>query len=391
MPERAHVARDSAADLSTREETNDLIAYLVVRFVLVLVVVMLAESFVVWVESLALPVLQSAFGAGDGSAAPTTSLLALIGGVLELFWHVVRGDASQLAGGPGRTLAALLVLFMLVLLLVPPLLGAFVFSRLVVRKVRGLQERRELELAQADRRRSQFLTDVAHDLRSPLMAISGMAHAISDGVVRDDETREEYLRSICEKADKMGGLVSSVFDYAKLGGGSYVLEREVVDLPELLLREAAAAYADVEGAGMHFSVEVPEDPCQVFADPVQLGRIVANLLVNAVRHNGAGIPHIGFGALPNRIVLDPATFGQFNLQLQVTDEYWAVTFDIPVALLDELYGFPMDFESGTVVNGNFQKCLVYGGKEDHAAVWNPIPEEVFAFHKPEYFGALIMD
>ena len=288
MPERAHVARDSAADLSTKEGTNDLIAYLVVRFVLVLVVVMLAESFVVWVESLALPVLQSAFGAGDGSAAPTTSLLALIGGVLELFWHVVRGDASQLAGGPGRTLAALLVLFMLVLLLVPPLLGALAFSRLVVRKVRGLQERRELELAQADRRRSQFLTDVAHDLRSPLMAISGMAHAISDGVVRDDETREEYLRSICEKADKMGGLVSSVFDYAKLGGGSYVLEREVVDLPELLLREAAAAYADVEGAGMHFSVEVPEDPCQVFADPVQLGRIVANLLVNAVRHNDAG-------------------------------------------------------------------------------------------------------
>ena len=288
MPERAHVARDSAVDLSTKEGTNDLIAYLVVRFVLVLVVVMLAESFVVWVESLALPVLQSAFGAGDGSAAPTTSLLALIGGVLELFWHVVRGDASQLAGGPGRTLAALLVLFMLVLLLVPPLLGALAFSRLVVRKVRGLQERRELELAQADRRRSQFLTDVAHDLRSPLMAISGMAHAISDGVVRDDETREEYLRSICEKADKMGGLVSSVFDYAKLGGGSYVLEREVVDLPELLLREAAAAYADVEGAGMHFSVEVPEDPCQVFADPVQLGRIVANLLVNAVRHNGPG-------------------------------------------------------------------------------------------------------
>ena len=288
MATREHVTQDPTGDLSTKEGTNDLITYLVVRFILVLVVVMLAESFVVWVESLALPALQGALGAGDGAASPTTSLLALVGGIIELIWHVARGDSPQATGGTRNTLTVLLLLLMLVLLLVPPLLGAFAFSRLVVRKVRGLQERRELELAQADSRRSQFLTDVAHDLRSPLMAISGMAHAISDGVVHDDATREEYLRSICDKADKMGGLVSSVFDYAKLGGGSFVLEREVIELPELLLREAAVAYSDVEDAGMHLSVEVPEDSCQVLADPVQLGRVVANLLVNAVRHNSAG-------------------------------------------------------------------------------------------------------
>ena len=288
MATREHVTQDPTGDLSTKEGTNDLITYLVVRFILVLVVVMLAESFVVWVESLALPALQGALGAGDGAASPTTSLLALVGGIIELIWHVARGDSPQATGGTRNTLTVLLLLLMLVLLLVPPLLGAFAFSRLVVRKVRGLQERRELELAQADSRRSQFLTDVAHDLRSPLMAISGMAHAISDGVVRDGATREEYLRSICDKADKMGGLVSSVFDYAKLGGGSFVLEREVIELPELLLREAAVAYSDVEDAGMHLSVEVPEDSCQVLADPVQLGRVVANLLVNAVRHNSAG-------------------------------------------------------------------------------------------------------
>ena len=288
MATREHVTQDPTGDLSTREGTNDLITYLVVRFILVLVVVMLAESFVVWVESLALPALQGALGAGDGAASPTTSLLALVGGIIELIWHVARGDSPQATSGTRNTLTVLLLLLMLVLLLVPPLLGALAFSRLVVRKVRGLQERRELELAQADSRRSQFLTDVAHDLRSPLMAISGMAHAISDGVVHDDATREEYLRSICDKADKMGGLVSSVFDYAKLGGGSFVLEREVIELPELLLREAAVAYSDVEDAGMHLSVEVPEDSCQVLADPVQLGRVVANLLVNAVRHNSAG-------------------------------------------------------------------------------------------------------
>ena len=104
----------------------------------------------------------------------------------------------------------------------------------------------------------------------------------------EHEMRDDYLRSICDKADKMGGLVSSVFDYTKLAGGAFVLERETIDLPQLLLNEAAVVYTDIEDAGMHFSVQVPEEPCAVFADKVQLARVMANLLVNAMRHNVAG-------------------------------------------------------------------------------------------------------
>ena len=171
---------------------------------------------------------------------------------------------------------------------IPVVAGALVFADLVVRKVRVLQEQRERELAQIEQQRSQFITDIAHDLRTPLMAISGMSHAMADGLVRDEAQRDEYLQSICDKTDKMGELVNAVFDYTKLGSGSFELNREAVDLSQLLLREAAIAYTDAEDAGMQLTTCIPEERCPVFADQVQLSRVVANLIANGIRHNDRG-------------------------------------------------------------------------------------------------------
>ena len=287
-------ARDArpheAMDLSTAEGTNELIVYLVVRFVLVMLAVMAVESLVTWFEGRCLLPLLRGMARGLSTTPPqdATSLGALLRWLGLLVSSVAQGNYLQVLGLARGSLLVLLTLLLLVMLALPPLYGALAYARMVVRRVRALQERRERELAQIEQQRSQFMTDIAHDLRTPLMAISGMAHAIVDDVVRDDAQRAEYLQAICDKTDKMSGLVSSFFEYTKLGSGAYVLERTAVDLPQLLLREAAVAYEDIEAAGMHFSVEVPEDPCPIFADDVQLGRVVANLLVNAVRHNQAG-------------------------------------------------------------------------------------------------------
>ena len=278
-------------DLSTRTGKNNLVFYLVGRFIAVLLVVMVAESAVVWLESVTLlPLLRDIAAATGAEQATdeTTSVIALVQWAFSLIQAMSSADYAHIASLVSRSAALGLFLVMLMLLAAPVIAGALVFARMVVRKVSALQGQRELELARIDQQRSQFITDVAHDLRTPVMAISGMAHALADGLVRDDALRDEYLSSICDKSDKMGELVSSVFDYTKLGGGSFALQREKLDLPQLLLREAAMMYTDVEDAGMHFSVHVPEERCMVDADPLQLERLVGNLIGNAVKHNGPG-------------------------------------------------------------------------------------------------------
>ncbi len=283
-------ATNGVEELATEQGKSNLVYYLVSRFIAVLVAVVAIESAVVWLESITLlPLLQGIVSDSAGQTFETTSVVSLIQWVWSMLQAVFTSRTFPLWGFLSNSMAIGLVVAILLVLAVPPVVGALVFSNLVVRKVRALQEQRERELAVIEQQRSQFVTDIAHDLRTPLMAISGMAHALSDGIVRDEAQRAEYLQSICDKSDKMGELVNTVFDYTKLGSGSFELHREQLDLSELLLREAAVAYTDAEDAGMQLTTCIPEERCPVFADPVQLARVVANLVSNAIRHNGPGV------------------------------------------------------------------------------------------------------
>lgn len=280
-----------ADELSTARGKNNLVFYLVSRFIAVLLAVMVVESAVVWLESVTfLPLLRTlASSYVVDQTFETTSVIALVQWALELLQAIASVRMLRPPELAQRSLAAALFLAMLFLLAVPVVVGALVYAGLVVRKVRALQEQRERELAQIEQQRSQFITDIAHDLRTPLMAISGMSHALADGLVRDEAMRDEYLQSICDKSDKMGTLVNAVFDYSKLGSGSFELQRQPLDLSELMLREAAASFTDAEDAGMMLTTCIPEQRCTVFADPVQLSRVIANLIANAIKHNDAGV------------------------------------------------------------------------------------------------------
>ena len=276
-------------ELATSRGKNNLVFYLVSRFIAVLLAVMLVDSAVAWLESVTfLPLLQGLTSAYSDLSLETTSVVSLLQWVLTLLRSIVTSGAFPFSGLASQSVAIALVVVMLLLLAIPVVAGALVFADLVVRKVRALQEQRERELAQIEQQRSQFITDIAHDLRTPLMAISGMSHAMADGLVRDEAQRDEYLQSICDKSDKMGELVNAVFDYTKLGSGSFELNREAVDLSQLLLREAAIAYTDAEDAGMQLTTCIPEERCPVFADQVQLSRVVANLITTGSRHNDRG-------------------------------------------------------------------------------------------------------
>ena len=279
-------AAEGMEGLSTSRGKDNLVFYLVSRFIIVLVAVMFAESVIAWLESVTLLPLLQRF-TDDYVATQsleTTSAVSLLQLIWSLLQTIFNTSPLHLTGLASRPAAVGLAIAMLLLLVVPLLVGALVYAALVVRKVRALQEQRERELAVIDQQRSEFITDIAHDLRTPLMAISGMSHALADGLVRDEAQRDEYLHAICDKSDKMGALVNAVFDYTKLGSASFELKREPLDLSQLLLREAAIAYTDAEEAGMRLTTCIPEERCAVLADPVQLSRVIANLISNAIKH-----------------------------------------------------------------------------------------------------------
>lgn len=180
-----------------------------------------------------------------------------------------------------------ILLFLLALSLVPYVVGAFCYYRIVTKKVNELlEEEKEQQLA-FDRKRNLLLSDIAHDIKTPITTICGYGRALLDGVVAEEKKRA-YLEAIYAKSMGVNELISLLFEYVKLESEGFVLHRERGDLAGLVREMTALLYADFEERQMTLVLEIPEEETIFEMDRLQLGRAVTNLLTNAVRYGKEG-------------------------------------------------------------------------------------------------------
>lgn len=208
----------------------------------------------------------------------------------------------------------MLILFLVVILiiyLVPYILGIFIFSKTVIKKVREMEQKQEEARQEFDRKRNLLLSDIAHDLRTPITTISGYAKAINDGMITDKEKQKEYLDIIQSKSKRMNDLIELLFEYVKIDSEGFKLEKEEYDLIELLRENAALMYTDIEDAQMEFVIDIPEESQIVEVDKLQFSRVITNLIVNAIRHNEENtIIKLSLKKYPGLVIIDIADNGR---------------------------------------------------------------------------------
>lgn len=182
----------------------------------------------------------------------------------------------------------LIVLAALLLYVLPYVIGIASYSWIVIKKVEEIRSYDNEQREQYIQKRNLLLSDVAHDLKTPITTISGYAQALNEGMVESPEKQREYLQAIYKKSLQMNRLITVLFDYVKLDSEGFELNKERMDLAEFLREISAEMYSDIEQAEMELLVELPDKVCNVMADKAQLARVVMNLLTNAVRHNSKG-------------------------------------------------------------------------------------------------------
>ncbi len=161
----------------------------------------------------------------------------------------------------------------------------------------------ERERATFDEERRRMLSSIGHDLRTPLAALRAAIEALADGVAPDPD---RYLRAMVHDVEALGSLVDDLFLLARIEAGRLDLEREPVDLAELVEAavESLAPTAASAGVGVHI---LAPHAVPVRANATALGRVVRNLLDNAIRHAPAGsvvqVEVLG-GSQPSVRVLD---------------------------------------------------------------------------------------
>lgn len=199
-------------------------------------------------------------------------------------------NSPLFAGGWGWILRLLVIAAFSVLILIsvlPYLAGAFYFSRVVTKQVNILMEEEKERQIAYEREKNLLLSDIAHDIKTPITTLCSYSKALSDNLVRD-EKRQEYLDAIYRKSVRMNDLITLLFEYVKLDSSGFELYREECDLCELLRECTAALYADFEEKEMTLRVEIPEIPEHYSADKIQITRAINNLLSNAVRYGREG-------------------------------------------------------------------------------------------------------
>lgn len=176
----------------------------------------------------------------------------------------------------------------ILLFVIPIMVTVNMFTKVILDEVQRLEAEKAAYRKDYEKRRNLMLSDIAHDLRTPITTIAGYAKALNDGMVTDEQKKREYLEAIENKSDRMNNLINLLYEYVKLDSDNFTLKKENVDLAELLRENAALLYSDVEEKGMEFVVDIPESPCMVEVDPLQVSRVVTNLINNSIRHNEPG-------------------------------------------------------------------------------------------------------
>lgn len=130
----------------------------------------------------------------------------------------------------------------------------------------------------------QLTTDVAHELRTPLMAIQSTVEAIIDGVFEADKER---LSTIDSEVGRLSRLVDAILRLSRLENGSTKLHKQTVNVGDLISSVVATHEAFVKDAGL-LLVYKAEPDVYVYGDPDLIRQAVANLISNAVRYTDEG-------------------------------------------------------------------------------------------------------
>ena len=143
---------------------------------------------------------------------------------------------------------------------------------------------RELRIAAL---RSQFVSSVSHELKTPLTAIRMFAETLLMGRARDGEIAAEYLETIVNESERLTRLLNNVLEFSKLERGTSRFHLAPHAIAEIVQRTVRAMSYPLAQQGFALNVDVEEGLPTVPIDPDALEQALLNLLTNAMKYSGA--------------------------------------------------------------------------------------------------------
>ena len=143
------------------------------------------------------------------------------------------------------------------------------------------------KLLEGEAARKNVLSNVSHDLRTPITAIRGYAELMLSQDSLSPEQRNSYLTNIVRRSEQMERIVSDIMELTRMESSETEFQYTSVSLAEMLDELVMMYSMDLEDTQKHLSLDLPmRDSLIVKADPAKLSRVFENLISNAINYTG---------------------------------------------------------------------------------------------------------
>ncbi len=138
-----------------------------------------------------------------------------------------------------------------------------------------------------DRMKTELVSMVAHELRSPLTSIAGFSELLLDTGVTQDQSKE-YAEIILKESNRLGDLINKFLDISRIESGKSQVNKTFVNIKHVIENILEMNMYLAERKGMDLEIDIPEGVSTIWVDQEMMGEVVLNLFSNAVKYSPDG-------------------------------------------------------------------------------------------------------
>lgn len=143
------------------------------------------------------------------------------------------------------------------------------------------------EKIRSERMKVELITNVSHDLKTPLTSIISYADLLSKEEGLPDHVMD-YIKILVQKSDRLKTLIQDIFELSKATSGDLKVEKERIDLGKLIRQTLADLDERISQSGLLFKIDIPDEPVYIISDGKKLYRVFLNLIGNALKYSLEG-------------------------------------------------------------------------------------------------------
>ncbi|KAB8136755.1 AAA family ATPase [Gracilibacillus oryzae] len=148
------------------------------------------------------------------------------------------------------------------------------------------------QLTNSKEKMKHLLSNISHDLQSPVTVVQGYVRALLDGIVQDPAKQKDFLQTIQNRLSGLNTLMKDLFDLSKLETGNMQFSLEAIPVDQLYYHFCSVFALEVEQSGLEFHnrllVDSENEYPLIEVDVGRLEQVMANLVSNAIKHTDKG-------------------------------------------------------------------------------------------------------